>query len=420
MPKRTDLKSILIIGAGPIVIGQACEFDYSGVQACKALREEGFKVILINSNPATIMTDPNTADVTYIEPITWQTVEKIIAKERPDAILPTMGGQTALNCALDLWKHGVLDKYNVELIGAKPEAIDKAEDRLKFKDAMTKIGLGSARSGIAHSMDEAWAVQKEMGFPTVIRPSFTLGGTGGGIAYNSEEFETICKRGLEASPTNELLIEESLLGWKEYEMEVVRDTADNCIIVCSIENLDPMGVHTGDSITVAPAQTLTDKEYQIMRNASLAVLREIGVETGGCPHTAIREDASINLEAINRMLVDFPDADIVFIESGGDNLAATFSPELSDLTIYVIDVAAGEKIPRKGGPGITKSDLFVINKTDLAPHVGADLDIMRSDTIQQRTTPKGLKPFVMTNLKTLQGLDEVVAFIEQQGLLAAA
>ncbi|WP_042412192.1 carbamoyl-phosphate synthase large subunit [Comamonas aquatica] len=281
MPKRTDLKSILIIGAGPIVIGQACEFDYSGVQACKALREEGYKVILINSNPATIMTDPATADVTYIEPITWQTVEKIIAKERPDAILPTMGGQTALNCALDLWKHGVLDKYQVELIGAKPEAIDKAEDRLKFKDAMTKIGLGSARSGIAHSMDEAWEVQKRVGFPTVIRPSFTLGGTGGGIAYNAEEFETICKRGLEASPTNELLIEESLLGWKEYEMEVVRDTADNCIIVCSIENLDPMGVHTGDSITVAPAQTLTDKEYQIMRNASLAVLREIGVDTGG-------------------------------------------------------------------------------------------------------------------------------------------
>ncbi len=281
MPKRTDLKSILIIGAGPIVIGQACEFDYSGVQACKALREEGYKVILINSNPATIMTDPATADVTYIEPITWQTVEKIIAKERPDAILPTMGGQTALNCALDLWRNGVLHKYKVELIGATPEAIDKAEDRLKFKDAMTRIGLGSARSGIAHSMDEAWAVQKEMGFPTVIRPSFTLGGTGGGIAYNPEEFETICKRGLEASPTNELLIEESLLGWKEYEMEVVRDKADNCIIICSIENLDPMGVPTGDSITVAPAQTLTDKEYQIMRNASLAVLREIGVDTGG-------------------------------------------------------------------------------------------------------------------------------------------
>ncbi len=281
MPKRSDIKSILIIGAGPIIIGQACEFDYSGVQACKALREEGYKVILINSNPATIMTDPDTADVTYIEPITWQTVEKIIAKERPDAILPTMGGQTALNCALDLWHNGVLEKYKVELIGATPEAIDKAEDRLKFKDAMTKIGLGSARSGIAHSMDEAWGVQKTLGFPTVIRPSFTLGGTGGGIAYNAEEFETICKRGLEASPTNELLIEESLLGWKEYEMEVVRDKADNCIIVCSIENLDPMGVHTGDSITVAPAQTLTDKEYQILRNASLAVLREIGVDTGG-------------------------------------------------------------------------------------------------------------------------------------------
>src|SRR3990167_1229245 len=281
MPKRTDIKSILIIGAGPIIIGQACEFDYSGVQACKALREEGYKVILINSNPATIMTDPATADVTYIEPITWQTVEKIIAKERPDAILPTMGGQTALNCALDLWRNGVLHKYKVELIGATPEAIDKAEDRLKFKDAMTRIGLGSARSGIAHSMDEAWAVQKTVGFPTVIRPSFTLGGTGGGIAYNPEEFETICKRGLEASPTNELLIEESLLGWKEYEMEVVRDKADNCIIICSIENLDPMGVHTGDSITVAPALTLTDKEYQRMRKGSIDVLREIGVETGG-------------------------------------------------------------------------------------------------------------------------------------------
>ncbi len=281
MPKRQDIKSILIIGAGPIVIGQACEFDYSGVQACKALREEGYKVILINSNPATIMTDPATADVTYIEPITWQTVEKIIAKEKPDAILPTMGGQTALNCALDLWRNGVLNKYKCELIGATPEAIDKAEDRLKFKDAMTRIGLGSARSGIAHTMDEAWAVQKTVGFPTVIRPSFTLGGTGGGIAYNPEEFETICKRGLEASPTSELLIEESLLGWKEFEMEVVRDKADNCIIICSIENLDPMGVHTGDSITVAPAQTLSDKEYQIMRNASIAVLREIGVDTGG-------------------------------------------------------------------------------------------------------------------------------------------
>ncbi|MBC3830431.1 carbamoyl-phosphate synthase large subunit [Undibacterium amnicola] len=281
MPKRIDIKSILIIGAGPIIIGQACEFDYSGAQACKALREEGYKVILVNSNPATIMTDPEMADVTYIEPITWQVVERIIAKERPDAILPTMGGQTALNCALDLHKHGVLEKYKCELIGASPEAIDKAEDRSKFKDAMTKIGLGSARSGVAHSMEESWAVQKTVGFPVIIRPSFTMGGTGGGIAYNEEEFETICKRGLEASPTNELLIEESLIGWKEYEMEVVRDKADNCIIVCSIENLDPMGVHTGDSITVAPAQTLTDKEYQIMRNASLAVLREIGVDTGG-------------------------------------------------------------------------------------------------------------------------------------------
>ncbi|WP_211465936.1 carbamoyl-phosphate synthase large subunit [Collimonas silvisoli] len=281
MPKRSDIKNILIIGAGPIIIGQACEFDYSGAQACKALREEGYKVILVNSNPATIMTDPEMADVTYIEPITWQAVERIIAKEKPDAILPTMGGQTALNCALDLHHHGILTKYNVELIGASPEAIDKAEDRSKFKAAMTKIGLGSARSGVAHTMDESWGVQKELGFPVIIRPSFTMGGTGGGIAYNAEEFETICKRGLEASPTKELLIEESLIGWKEYEMEVVRDKADNCIIVCSIENLDPMGVHTGDSITVAPAQTLTDKEYQIMRNASLAVLREIGVDTGG-------------------------------------------------------------------------------------------------------------------------------------------
>ena len=288
MPKREDLKSILIIGAGPIIIGQACEFDYSGAQACKALREEGYRVILVNSNPATIMTDPEMADATYIEPITWEVVEKIIEKEKPDAILPTMGGQTALNCALDLFHHGVLAKYNVQLIGASPEAIDKAEDRMKFKDAMTKIGLGSALSGIAHSMEEAFAVHamiakanNNSGYPTVIRPSFTMGGTGGGIAYNREEFEEICRRGLDLSPTNELLIEESLLGWKEYEMEVVRDKKDNCIIVCSIENLDPMGVHTGDSITVAPAQTLTDKEYQIMRNASLAVLREIGVDTGG-------------------------------------------------------------------------------------------------------------------------------------------
>ena len=288
MPKRSDIKSILIIGAGPIVIGQACEFDYSGAQACKALRDEGFKVILVNSNPATIMTDPEMADVTYIEPITWEVVERIIATEKPDAILPTMGGQTALNCALDLHRHGVLKKYGCELIGASPEAIDKAEDRQKFKDAMTKIGLGSAKSGIAHSLDEAHAVQQRIqqetgssGFPVVIRPSFTMGGSGGGIAYNREEFEEICKRGLDLSPTHELLIEESLLGWKEFEMEVVRDRADNCIIVCSIENLDPMGVHTGDSITVAPAQTLTDKEYQLMRNASIAVLREIGVDTGG-------------------------------------------------------------------------------------------------------------------------------------------
>jgi carbamoyl-phosphate synthase large subunit len=288
MPKRNDLKSILIIGAGPIVIGQACEFDYSGAQACKALREEGYKVILVNSNPATIMTDPEMADVTYIEPITWQVVEKIIAKERPDAVLPTMGGQTALNCALDLHRNGVLAKYGVEMIGANEHAIEKAEDRLKFKEAMTSIGLDSAKSGIAHSMEEAWAVQKRIqaeiggsGFPMVIRPSFTLGGTGGGIAYNPQEFEEICKRGLDLSPTNELLIEESLIGWKEFEMEVVRDKADNCIIVCSIENLDPMGIHTGDSITVAPAQTLTDKEYQLMRNASIAILREIGVDTGG-------------------------------------------------------------------------------------------------------------------------------------------
>ena len=281
MPKRTDIQSILIIGSGPIVIGQACEFDYSGAQACRALREEGYKVILINSNPATIMTDPNMADVTYIEPITWRIVEQIIEKERPDALLPTMGGQTALNCALDLAKHGVLEKFNVEMIGATKEAIDKAEDREKFKQAMTKIGLASARSSIAHSMEEALQVQAGIGFPAIIRPSFTMGGSGGGIAYNRDEFVEICERGLEASPTQELLIEESLLGWKEFEMEVVRDKNDNCIIICAIENLDPMGVHTGDSITVAPAQTLTDKEYQIMRNASIAVLREVGVETGG-------------------------------------------------------------------------------------------------------------------------------------------
>ncbi len=281
MPKRTDIKSILIIGAGPIVIGQACEFDYSGAQACKALRDEGYKVILVNSNPATIMTDPEMADVTYIEPITWQMVARIIEKERPDALLPTMGGQTALNCALDLAREGVLDRFGVEMIGAKKEAIDKAEDREKFKNAMAKIGLDSPRSALAHSLEEAKQVQAMVGFPTIIRPSFTLGGTGGGIAYNMEEFETICERGLDASPTKELLIEESVIGWKEFEMEVVRDRMDNCIIICSIENLDPMGVHTGDSITVAPAQTLTDKEYQILRDASIACLREIGVETGG-------------------------------------------------------------------------------------------------------------------------------------------
>ena len=281
MPGRTDIRSILIIGAGPIVIGQACEFDYSGTQACKALRAEGYRVILVNSNPATIMTDPGVADATYIEPVTWKMMEKIIEIERPHALLPTMGGQTALNCALDLARNGVLEKYGVELIGASREAIDKAEDREKFKQAMTRIGLGSARSAIAHSLEEALQVQVMMGYPTVIRPSFTMGGSGGGIAYNHEEFLRICERGLEASPTKELLIEESVIGWKEFEMEVVRDRLDNCIIICAIENLDPMGVHTGDSITVAPAQTLTDREYQIMRNASIAVLREIGVETGG-------------------------------------------------------------------------------------------------------------------------------------------
>ena len=281
MPKRTDLKSILIIGAGPIVIGQACEFDYSGAQACKALREEGYKVILVNSNPATIMTDPDMADVTYIEPIMWQTVAKIIEKERPDAILPTMGGQTALNCALDLAHNGILKKYQVELIGASEDAIDKAEDRGRFKEAMNKIGLHTPKSFICHSMEQALEAQAQVGFPALIRPSFTMGGSGGGIAYNKDEFITICERGFDASPTHELLVEQSVLGWKEYEMEVVRDRADNCIIICSIENFDPCGVHTGDSITVAPAQTLTDKEYQLMRDASLAVLREIGVDTGG-------------------------------------------------------------------------------------------------------------------------------------------
>ena len=281
MPKRTDIKTIMILGAGPIIIGQACEFDYSGAQACKALKEEGYRVVLVNSNPATIMTDPVMADATYIEPLNWKVLERIIAKEKPDAILPTMGGQTALNLAMDLNREGILEKYGVELIGAKPDVIDKAEDRQRFKEAMEKIGLESARSGIAYSMAEALEVQQRVGFPAVIRPSFTLGGSGGGIAYNMQEFVEICERGLALSPTHELLIEESLLGWKEYEMEVVRDRADNCIIICSIENLDPMGIHTGDSITVAPAQTLTDREYQLLRDASIAVLREIGVDTGG-------------------------------------------------------------------------------------------------------------------------------------------
>ena len=281
MPKRTDINSVLVIGAGPIIIGQACEFDYSGAQACKALREEGYRVVLVNSNPATIMTDPEMADATYIEPVCWQTVAKIIEKERPDALLPTMGGQTALNCALDLAREGVLEKFGVQMIGASNDAIDMAEDRDRFRKAMDEIGLESPRSSIAHSMEEAFQVQKKVGFPTVIRPSFTLGGSGGGIAYNREEFVEICERGLDLSPTNELLIEESLVGWKEYEMEVVRDRNDNCIIICSIENFDPMGVHTGDSITIAPALTLTDKEYQVLRNASLAVLRKVGVETGG-------------------------------------------------------------------------------------------------------------------------------------------
>ncbi|MFN7418513.1 MAG: carbamoyl-phosphate synthase large subunit, partial [Alphaproteobacteria bacterium] len=281
MPKRTDISSILIIGAGPIVIGQACEFDYSGVQACKALRAEGYRIILVNSNPATIMTDPDVADATYVEPITPEMVEKIIAAERPDALLPTMGGQTALNTALALESRGVLARYGVEMIGARAEVIDKAEDRQKFRDAMDKLGLESPKSKAAHSLEEAMEGLAFVGLPAIVRPSFTLAGTGGGIAYNVEEFREIVERGLDMSPTTEVLIEESVLGWKEYEMEVVRDKADNCIIVCSIENIDPMGVHTGDSITVAPALTLTDKEYQIMRSASIAVLREIGVETGG-------------------------------------------------------------------------------------------------------------------------------------------
>jgi carbamoyl-phosphate synthase large subunit len=281
VPKRTDIETILIIGAGPIVIGQACEFDYSGAQACKALREEGYRVVLVNSNPATIMTDPDMADAVYIEPVTWPVVEKIIERERPQALLPTMGGQTALNCALDLAREGVLEKFGVQMIGATRDAIDKAEDRERFREAMRRIGLATPRSALAHSMEEAIQVQAQIGFPTIIRPSFTMGGSGGGVAWNREECVAICERGLDLSPSGELLIEESIIGWKEFEREVVRDRNDNCIIVCSIENFDAMGVHTGDSITGAPAQTLTDREYQLMRDASIAVLREIGVATGG-------------------------------------------------------------------------------------------------------------------------------------------
>ena len=298
MPKRTDIKSVLIIGAGPIIIGQACEFDYSGAQACKALKAEGFRVILVNSNPATIMTDPLLADATYIEPIHWKSIEKIIAKELPNALLPTMGGQTGLNTALTLAKEGVLQKYNVELIGASREAIDKAEDRELFDKTMKGIGIETPRSGIAHSMEEALTVQEGLGFPCIIRPSFTLGGSGGGVAYNVQEFREICEKGLDLSPTTELLIDESLLGWKEYELEVVRDKNDNCIIICSIENFDPMGVHTGDSITIAPAQTLTDKEYQILRDQSFKILREIGVETGGSAKVAALLSVGFTLDEL--------------------------------------------------------------------------------------------------------------------------
>ena len=281
MPKRTDIKKILLIGSGPIIIGQACEFDYSGTQACKALREEGYTVVMVNSNPATIMTDPETADRTYIEPVTWQVVEKIIAQERPDALLPTLGGQTGLNTAMDLHKHGVLEKYHVEMIGARHDVIDKAEDRQKFKDAVVKIGIDVPKSGVAKTPADGERIVEQVGLPCVLRPSFTMGGSGGGIAYNREEFRALISLGLELSPVGEVLVEESVIGWKEYELEVVRDVADNVIIVCGIENLDPMGVHTGDSITVAPIQTLTDKEYQRMRDAAKAIIREIGVETGG-------------------------------------------------------------------------------------------------------------------------------------------
>ena len=369
MPKRTDIKSILILGAGPIVIGQACEFDYSGVQACKALKEDNYRVILINSNPATIMTDPMLADATYIEPIRWETVAKIIETEKPDALLPTMGGQTALNCALDLDRHGILEKYNVITIGANKEAINKAEDRELFNKAMKKIGLNTPKSGIARTLNEAFAIQKKIGFPCIIRPSFTMGGAGGGIAYNNVDFETICKRGLALSPTNELLIDESLIGWKEFEMEVVRDKNDNCIIVCSIENIDPMGVHTGDSITVAPAMTLTDKEFQIMRDASIAVLREIGVETGGsnvqfgiCPKTGRMVVIEMNprvsrSSALASKATGFPIAkvaaklavgytlDELRNEITGDLIPASFEPTI-DYVVTKIPRFAFEKFPQ--------------------------------------------------------------------------
>src|ERR1700682_2504036 len=398
MPRRTDIESILIIGAGPIVIGQACEFDYSGAQACKALREEGYRVILVNSNPATIMTDPEVADATYIEPITWTMVAKIIERERPDALLPTMGGQTALNCALDLAREGVLNKFDVELIGASKRAIDKAEDREKFKAAMTRIGLASARSGIAHNLEQALEVQGDIGFPAVIRPSFTLGGTGAGIAYNKDEFVEMCKRGLDSSPTRELLIEESLLGWKEFEMEVVRDKKDNCLIVCSIENVDPMGVHTGDSITVAPAQTLTDKEYQIMRNASIAVLREIGVDTGGSNVPfAINPDDGITV-APAQTLTDkeyqiMRNASIavlreIGVDTGGSNVQFAINPD--DGRMIVIEM--NPRVSRSSALA-SKATGFPIAKVAAKLAVGYTLDELRND-ITGGQTPASFEPTI--------------------------
>ena len=370
MPKRQDLQKILVIGAGPIVIGQACEFDYSGVQACKALREEGYQVVLVNSNPASIMTDPEVADVTYIEPITWEVIARIIAKERPDALLPTMGGQTALNCALDLEQHGVLKQHSVTLIGASTDAIHKAEDRQLFKETMEGIGLHCPISAVARTLDEALAIQERVGFPTILRPSFTLGGTGGGIAYHREEFIHMCELGFEASPTHELLIEQSMLGWKEYELEVVRDAADNCIIVCAIENIDPMGIHTGDSITVAPTQTLTDKEYQLMRHAAMSILREIGVETGGsnvqfavCPETGRLLVIEMNprvsrSSALASKATGFPIAKIAAKlavgmllhelgnEMTGGQTPASFEPTL-DYVVVKIPRFVAEKVSRK-------------------------------------------------------------------------